>query len=783
MMQHPIVRCHQFRIRAVRLYPGWPGCRFPGAVDDRPLARNCIKSSNTRRRSADRPRTAAWSMAAAAFLALTKECAASVGTTGSWLPAAQPLPHPLLQLLLPGLFTLALALILYRIFRRQTRELQRQNQELEKTRQNLLTEIQTRKIQEQQLRESEQRYFNLFANNHSIMLIIDPGSGRIIDANPAACRYYGYSHKELTSMSISDINTLAEEEVFEEMSKAKSEKRNHFLFRHRLASGETRDVEVYSGPITIDKKQLLYSIIHDITERKKAEAALRKSKDEWDRTFNSFTDMVILTDLELRIRKANRAARVMLGSRKDEDIIGHHCYNLLHGRSTPCPSCPVQQTIEDLQPCTKEMYIESLQRTFMISTGTVFDDQGRLEFVAHVAKDITELRQLKEKLAQAQKMKAIGTLAGGIAHDFNNILSAILGFATLARQKADPGSAITADLDNIIAAGQRASDLVRQILTFSRTTRSEPEPLRPAIVIQEALVLVRSSLPASIVIEEKIDPDCGMIKADPTHIHQIIINLCTNALQAMENEKGTVRISLQRETISPHELDMHSQPTRGQYIVLSVSDTGCGMKPETINQIFEPYFTTRTPDKGTGLGLAVVHGIVQSYNGFIRVQSTLGQGTTFNVYLPALDRAQETIPENSPPDIAPVRNLYGNENILIVDDEPQLTRVAEKTLAPYGYRVATTTDSREALVWISESPKRFDCLVTDQTMPGLTGAELARAVLRINPNMPVLLCTGHSSTVSREQALAIGISRYIIKPVVGNTLVRLVREALDEKKK
>ena len=539
-----------------------------------------------------------------------------------------------------------------------------------------------------------------------------------------------------------------------------------------------RYIEVTANPVK-DMSGVVIGALEtgkDITERKHAEQELLKSKQEWERTFDSFTDIVTLQDPSMRIVKVNRAGCAILGL-DYEDIVGQHCYVFFHGIDTPCPGCPLLETKKDFQPYTQEMYHEKMGKTFLVSASPVLDADGELEYIAHVAKDISEFERLQNELFQAQKMEAVGVLAGGVAHDFNNILSGIIGYAELIRHEVPPESRVGSDIVEVIGAGKRAADLVKQILTFSQKTEINKRPLRPHLIVKEALKLLHATLPASIDIVEQIDPDCGTVQADPTNIHQIVVNLCTNALHAMSNEKGVLRVVLERREIGAEDLVGVQAASPGTFVVLSVSDTGCGMDKVTVGHIFEPYFTTKEVGTGTGLGLAVIHGIVQDAQGFINVISTPEQGSTFEVCLPALR-------ENGLEGDVVVQDAllrHGHEHILFVDDEDFLVRVMQRQLEDRGYKVTVTTDSREALEKIRTHPEEFDLLITDQTMPGLTGAELAVAVKKILPAMPIILCTGHSSVLSREKSKAIGIDRYVSKPIMGNELFDAVREILDEK--
>ncbi len=386
-----------------------------------------------------------------------------------------------------------------------------------------------------------------------------------------------------------------------------------------------------------------------------------------------------------------------------------------------------------------------------------------------------ERRGLEAQLRQAQKMEAIGTLAGGIAHDFNNILAAILGYTELAKQAMIPESEPDHCLAEVLKATYRAKDLVQQILAFSRKSEQEMQPLRIQSVVKEALKLLRASIPSSIDIQQRIDSDCHPILADPTRIHQIILNLCTNASHAMEAKGGTLSVLL--DNIALGEEAARAQGlAAGDYVLLVVSDTGHGMGKEVMDHIFEPYFTTKEQGKGAGMGLAIVHGLVKSFGGMISVASTIGQGTTFRVFFP---QVQSKAGEEPPHEGATLARR-GSERIFVIDDEQAIVAMEKLALEQLGYQVQLFADSEEALVAFRADPQGCDLVITDQTMPHLSGMDLAKAFLAIRPDLPIILSTGYSSQASEEEAAQVGIRRFIMKPVNIAQLAGAIREIMDQ---
>lgn len=385
-----------------------------------------------------------------------------------------------------------------------------------------------------------------------------------------------------------------------------------------------------------------------------------------------------------------------------------------------------------------------------------------------------ELYDTQKQLRQAQKMEAIATLAGGIAHDFNNTLGAIIGYTQLTIYKLPPDDPLRNYLEQVLNASYRARDLVYQILTFSRRTEQKKKPVRIGSIIKEDLKMLRAPIPATIDIRQNIDPQTGSIEADPTQIHQVFMNLCTNAAHSMEEKGGVLEVIL--ENIEVHEAEAAGHPDirPGSYIKLTVRDTGCGMSAEIIERIFDPYFTTKNKGEGTGLGLAVVHGIVKSHEGAIFVESTPGKGTQFHIYFPRTQEKADTVKKQSPGKLP-----QGKESILFIDDDNVLAYMGKKALEHLGYRVDPKTDAQDALDKFRDSPENYDIIITDLTMPKITGEKLAQEVMKIRPDIPIILCTGHSERIKDEKLESLGIRKVLIKPLELNELARAIREVLD----
>jgi PAS domain S-box-containing protein len=522
----------------------------------------------------------------------------------------------------------------------------------------------------------------------------------------------------------------------------------------------------------------------DITERKRAESALRRSEELNRRIVEAVPGGIVQVARDGSIIRANHEAQKILGLSYDE-----------LSRRFIADFEP--QTIwEDGRPCTVAEY----PVTKCLASGTaqpattlgVRRPDGSIAWAIYTAiplldpvtgdttgavvtfLDITERKRLEDQLRQAHKMQAIGTLAGGIAHDFNNILAAILGYTELALFDASAGSVLQHNLQEVLKAGQRARDLVRQILTFSRQDSQERQPLTLHTLVQETLPLLRASLPTTITMQQHLDKQAGTILANPTQMHQVLMNLCTNAEYAMRTSGGVLEVGIDAVFVDAIFAEQHAALRPGPYVRLSVRDTGDGMPPEVVERIFEPFFTTKSVGEGTGMGLAVVHGIVTNHGGAILVQSTPGMGTTFAIYLPRITEtaASEQQRETALP--------QGQGRILFVDDEEALAQMAQALLTRLGYEVVIKTSSLAALETFRRAPQRFDLLITDQTMPALTGEALVREIRHLRPEIPIILCTGFSYTMDADKATTLGINAFLMKPLVAQDLGLAIRQVFAQ---
>jgi len=512
----------------------------------------------------------------------------------------------------------------------------------------------------------------------------------------------------------------------------------------------------------------------EIIERRQAE----EERARLATAIEQAAESIFITDANWFIYYVNPAFERMNGYSRDE-IIGKHTRILKNNKHDRAFYGAILKTLKRGDVWSGRLTNRKKDGTLYeaeVTASPIRDKNGTIINFVSIHRDITNEIKLERELRQAQKMEAIGTLAAGIAHDFNNILTAILGFTQMALNKTPAENPVQRDLERVLESSSRAAELVRQILTFSRQSELERKPVQISLIVKEVLKLLRSSLPATISISQ--DNDLGLdrdkILADPTQLHQVLMNLGTNAAHAMRTNGGILSVSLSEIEADASFVSRFPDLSPGPYVRLAVSDTGHGMDAAVMERIFDPYFTTKEVGEGTGMGLAVVQGIIKSHGGAITAYSEPGQGTSFHVFLPIIKG--EVAQESKTPELL----LNGSERILFVDDEEPLAELGKEMLEYLGYNVTATTSSQEALNMFTANPLAFDLVVTDMTMPGLTGKQLAMELMWVRENIPIILCTGFSESINRKQAREIGIREILMKPYVINGLAKTVRKVLDK---
>lgn len=775
-------------------------------------------------------------------------------------------------------------------------ELEQRVQELEKSNFEL-------KRVEDELRESEALFRSLFENHAVVQLVIDSESGNIIDANNSAATFYGWTREQLQQMRIQDVNTLPPEEIKQEMERARSNKRNYFEFNHQMASGSVRDVEVFSSKIQAKEKDLLHSVIHDITARKQAEKDLRESEESfsqlfesapvpmayasevdgyrgttwneaWYRTFgyarkeadgrsgndiglwvdssdrSRFLEMAHgqndVTDFETLLRRRDGAVRNCSVFGRFIDRAGHRLLTAVYLDITDrkqteealrfthfaiehmadaafwmtsdarffyvnqaaCRALGyssdelVRMSVADIGPEfpmetwadhwnelreKRHLVFQTTHRTkggrvYPVELHSNFVEVDGREYNCAFARDITEQKRVNEEreklqaqLSQAQKMESVGRLAGGVAHDFNNMLGAILGYTELGMMKVSATDPTHGTLKDIQKAAQRSVDLTRQLLAFARKQTVAPKVLDLNETLEGMLKMLRRLIGENIHLSWLPGKDLGRLRMDPSQIEQLLANLCVNARDAI-HDTGKIIVETAAVTLDEADRAGHMGMVPGEYVLLAVSDNGCGMDTETLSHLFEPFFTTKEVGKGTGLGLATVYGMVKQNNGFIDVHSEPGQGTTFRIYLPrnTAENGPKTKKGAAPP------ALHGRETILLVEDEPMILDITMKMLERQGYTVRTAATPGEAIRLAREHAGEIQLLMTDVVMPEMNGRDLAKNLLSLYPNLKRLFMSGYTADVIAHHGVLDEGVQFIQKPFSMQTLAAKVREVLDE---
>jgi PAS domain S-box-containing protein len=640
------------------------------------------------------------------------------------------------------------------------------------------------------LRASEANYRAIFEAAEDAIFIHDYDTGAIVDVNPKACSAYGYSHEEMKHLSVADVSSGEPSYTLEEAGKfiarAKTGEPVRFEWHRRNKDGTLHWDEVCLKQAVIAGRPRIVAFKREITERKLAEQSLRASEGQYRAIFNASADALVLWNSRSQRVDVNPAYERMYGYSRDEVLGG------ARGRDVPAEHR--QRQVEIIartlsgERCHEE--IETVRRSgerFPIEVRTIPILHRGEPHVLAMIRDLTERRrveqdraQLEAQLRQAQKMEAIGHLAGGIAHDFNNILTSIMGYIALAaeRDAAVGDDQLAKYLHQANLSCERARDLIQQILTFSRGRKSERQPMSLARVVRESTNLLRSSLPATLELVSDLDANAPPAMLDPVQAGQVLLNLCINARDATAGS-GAVRLAVRGVMLDDGVCASCRQPVRGEFTELVVQDTGPGIAPAVMERMFEPFFTTKDVGKGSGMGLSTVHGIVHEHGGHILVESTPRRGATFRVLFPALDRAQR---DSGADAASPKSSCLGGPSltghVLVVDDEAMVGEFMRDLLESWGLRVTLTVNGAEAQDTFAIDPSRFHAVITDQTMPRLTGLALTRELLAVRPDLPVILYTGYSEGLTEADAKAAGALALVHKPVKPFALRALLESAL-----
>jgi PAS domain S-box-containing protein len=641
---------------------------------------------------------------------------------------------------------------------------------------HITRDITARTVTEQRLRESEVGYRELADSITDVFFAMD---------RDLRYSYWNKASEELTGIASRDALGRSLFEIFpdtpetREAEKAylevlKTQKPRSFVNEYRLG-GKKFFFEINAYP----SRNGLSVFVKDITKRKKAEEELRESEAKYRELVQNANSIIIRRDPQGTITFFNEFAQDFFGYTEDA-ILGKNIIGTIvpeteaTGRNPAAMIQDIGLHPERYATNENENMRRNGERVWVAWTNkAIRDKDGNISEILCIGNDITERKFLQSQLEQAERIEAIATLAGGIAHDFNNILSLIIGYTELVLDEMPKGSQLWEDLREVYQAAKRARDLVKQILVFSRQHNLERKPMKLHFVVTDALKLLRSSLPATIEIREHLTAT-GMVLADPTQIEQVIMNLCTNAYHAMRERGGLLEVRLEEVVLEGEAAAHQLELPPGPYVTLTVRDTGHGMSGAVMDHIFEPYFTTKGTGEGTGMGLARVHGIVKGHGGAITVDSAPDKGATFQVFLPRTDGAKAG--EEPRKRVLPSK---GTERMLFVDDEQAIIEMGRRILERLGYEVVTSTSGTEALEAFRAQPEKFDLVITDMTMPEMSGDEFATQLMRIRPEIPIILCTGFSERITKEKAKEMGIRKFIMKPLVTSELAEAVREVLD----
>ncbi|MGV8080123.1 MAG: response regulator [Syntrophales bacterium] len=640
-----------------------------------------------------------------------------------------------------------------------------------------------------QLSLLEEKYRLSFENVTDVIYMIDTDLS-VLNMSPSVEKILGYKPEELIGRPVFDLKHIFLPDSYEKAVSdteriLKGQSIPTAIYRFLSKDGAVKYGDISGSPVMHEGKITgMIAVARDITDRKQAEEASRESGTMFRTLVEHAFDSTIIINLEGTILFANNSAARTIQAGDAHPLVGRNVMEFVAPESREDVLNDFQELAigHDSYLAEYSLITEKGERIRMESVGKRIVYEGTTAVLASM-RDITDrMRAAKEKetlqdqLRQAQKMESIGALAGGIAHDFNNILSAIIGYTELYKEQVRDRPKVYRGMEEVLKAAGRARDLVQQILTFSRQAVREKRPTAIIPILNEVARFIRASLPSTIEIRQKLNATSDVVMADATHMHQLLMNLCTNAGHAMAGKGGALEIGLEEVAIGTDTQWLFPTLAGGRYLKLDVRDTGHGIKAEHLEKIFDPYFTTKAKGEGTGLGLAVVHGIAKDHGGEVKVYSEIDKGTCFSVYLPLMEKQAETIlpaAEVSPP--------RGSERILFIDDEEPLADLAKEMLLGLGYRVVSETDPLKAIEVFGKNSDAFDLVITDKTMPHMTGFAVARDLHKIRADIPVILCSGFQEKEDLEKQSACGISSFIMKPFRINNLAEAIRSVLGKK--
>ena len=642
------------------------------------------------------------------------------------------------------------------------------------THQNITLRMQSQK-NEEALKASEIRFRQLFEGNRSVELIIDSNSGQIIDANPAAERFYGYAREQLLALNITDINTLSDEEIKAEMALARSEHRNHFIFKHRLANGDLRDVEVHSGPIEWSQQEVLYSIIHDVTARIEAEDKLRKLSQAVEQAGES----VVITDNQGVIEYVNPSFSKITGYAASE-VIGKNPRVLKSGRQSKAFYEEMWASISSGKLWQGQLIERRKDGSLFpssLSIAPIFDENRVITHYVGVQQDMTEHELLENKFRQAQKMEALGTLVGGIAHDFNNMLAGITGNLYLAKKRLGDMPDVQKKLENIDDLSFRAAEMIKQLLMFARQGSVESLPFGLTSFIKEVSRLSEASIPENITFTIKTCPEELVVRGDTTQLQQSIMNLLNNARDAVASvENPAIRLVLDEFRPDQYFLNKHPECSSSLFARMMVQDNGCGISDVDKEHIFEPFYTTKEVGIGTGLGLSMVYGAIESQGGLVEVESNADVGTIFYIYLPLMEEKEMM----SSIEVAEEVISGNGELILLCDDNADIRETTCDVLESIGYKTVTASDGLEAVELYRAKQKDISMIVMDVVMPRLGGVKAVERIMEINPNVKVLFATGYDKDETLKSEMPSEEHVVLSKPYDIGHLSQVIHEHLEK---